>query len=164
MVAGIPNVYIAQVDCTVERALCANQGIRSYPTIRLYPMGSHGLNSVAWVDWGTNCTQPYNTYFMNSSTKLSSSNMNCYTFLHSMYSDYNRDAFTIRAWLFTFIPSSVIELTEETFERRVLYSEKPWLIDFYTPWCGHCQHFAPEFQLLAQVKYKTCVNVRVKIL
>lgn len=114
MVSEIPNVHIGQVDCTVERKLCQYQGIKSYPTIRLYPFGSMGLNTVA------------------------------------IYSDYNRDAWSIRLWLFTFIPTSVVDLTEDSFDQQVLHSEKPWLIDFYTPWCGHCQHFAPEFQMLSQ--------------
>ena len=25
-------------------------------------------------------------------------------------------------------------------------SKKPWLIQFYSSWCGHCQRFAPEFK------------------
>ncbi|XP_012257998.2 dnaJ homolog subfamily C member 10-like [Athalia rosae] len=43
----LPFVHVASVDCQVESALCSEQGIRSYPTIRLYPAGSRGLNRVA---------------------------------------------------------------------------------------------------------------------
>ncbi|XP_017779588.1 PREDICTED: dnaJ homolog subfamily C member 10-like [Nicrophorus vespilloides] len=41
------NVKIAQVDCVENSDLCSAQNIRSYPTIRLYPFDSKGLNSVA---------------------------------------------------------------------------------------------------------------------
>ena len=34
---------------------------------------------------------------------------------------------------------------------QVMGSSKPWVIDFYAPWCGHCQVFAPEFEEVAVV-------------
>ncbi|OXU22293.1 hypothetical protein TSAR_009361 [Trichomalopsis sarcophagae] len=43
----LSNVKIASVDCEAQKSVCQAQSIRSYPTIRLYPMGSEGLNSVA---------------------------------------------------------------------------------------------------------------------
>ena len=39
MLTDIESVKIGQVDCEAERDLCLAQGIRSYPSIRLYPMG-----------------------------------------------------------------------------------------------------------------------------
>jgi len=39
----------------------------------------------------------------------------------------------------------VIELTDSNFEKKVLNSEEPWLVEFYAPWCGHCQRLAPEW-------------------
>ncbi|KAF5269547.1 hypothetical protein FQR65_LT17954 [Abscondita terminalis] len=38
---------MAQVDCTQQSNLCHSQNVKSYPTIRLYPLGSEGLNTVA---------------------------------------------------------------------------------------------------------------------
>lgn len=76
----------------------------------------------------------------------------------SIYSGFQRDAHSLRQWLFGFIPSSVEELTPESFERRVLDSEQPWLVDFYAPWCGHCIVFAPEFQIIAQVRFSVIVT------
>ncbi|XP_014477755.1 PREDICTED: dnaJ homolog subfamily C member 10-like isoform X2 [Dinoponera quadriceps] len=40
-------INVASVNCEVEASLCASQGVRSYPNIRLYPIGSEGLNTVA---------------------------------------------------------------------------------------------------------------------
>lgn len=40
-------VNVASVDCEAEASLCASQGIHSYPSIRMYPLGSEGLNTIA---------------------------------------------------------------------------------------------------------------------
>jgi DnaJ family protein C protein 10 len=42
----LPSVKVASVDCEAEKSICSAQNVRSYPTIRLYPIGSEGLNSV----------------------------------------------------------------------------------------------------------------------
>lgn len=39
----------------------------------------------------------------------------------------------------------VIELTDSNFQETVLDSNDMWLIEFYAPWCGHCQRLAPEW-------------------
>ncbi|CAH1105266.1 unnamed protein product [Psylliodes chrysocephalus] len=46
-VSSLSEVKVAQVDCVVNSDLCESQNIRNYPTIRLYPLGSRGLNSIA---------------------------------------------------------------------------------------------------------------------
>lgn len=38
---------------------------------------------------------------------------------------------------------AVVKLTAENFEREVLQSEKPVLVDFYADWCGPCQMMGP---------------------
>lgn len=39
----------------------------------------------------------------------------------------------------------VIELTDSNFETEVLNSKDLWLVEFFAPWCGHCQKLAPEW-------------------
>nr|XP_054755172.1 protein disulfide-isomerase A6 homolog [Lytechinus pictus] len=39
----------------------------------------------------------------------------------------------------------VIELTDGNFEKEVLQSKEGFLVEFFAPWCGHCQRLAPEF-------------------
>lgn len=41
---------------------------------------------------------------------------------------------------------SVVTLTEDNFDKKVLDSEEIWLVCFYAPWCGHCKRLQPEFE------------------
>lgn len=43
----------------------------------------------------------------------------------------------------------VVELTASNFNSQVLQSDDLWLVEFYAPWCGHCQSLAPEWKKAA---------------
>uniref|UniRef100_A0A452QCU7 Protein disulfide-isomerase A6 n=1 Tax=Ursus americanus TaxID=9643 RepID=A0A452QCU7_URSAM len=43
----------------------------------------------------------------------------------------------------------VIELTPTNFNREVIQSDSLWLVEFYAPWCGHCQRLTPEWKKVA---------------
>lgn len=52
---------------------------------------------------------------------------------------------------------AVVQLREESFDRAVgagrcesCSSGRLWVVEFYAPWCPHCQHFAPIFSAAAE--------------
>ena len=46
--------------------------------------------------------------------------------------------------------SLVVNLTASSFSSSVLSSNSFWFVEFYAPWCGHCQRLAPEYEKLAK--------------
>jgi len=45
--------------------------------------------------------------------------------------------------------SDVVDLNPNTFKSKVLESELPFLVEFFAPWCGHCQKLVPEWEKAA---------------
>ena len=57
----------------------------------------------------------------------------------------------------------VKKVTDKNFEKEVLKSDLPVLVDFWAPWCGPCAKIAPVVEKLSKSykgKFKFCkVNV-----
>ncbi|KAM7351187.1 protein disulfide-isomerase A6 homolog CaBP1 isoform 1-T3 [Cochliomyia hominivorax] len=54
------------------------------------------------------------------------------------------------AWSFYMPSDGVTELTPSNFDRLVVQDDAIWVIEFYAPWCGHCQSLVPEYKKLAK--------------
>lgn len=46
--------------------------------------------------------------------------------------------------------SAVKDLVPDNFDKVVLKSGKPALVEFFAPWCGHCKNLAPVYEELGQ--------------
>jgi len=45
--------------------------------------------------------------------------------------------------------SPVVKLTSANFNKEVINSRDPWLVEFFAPWCGHCKNLVPEWEKAA---------------
>lgn len=46
---------------------------------------------------------------------------------------------------------NVVELTPSNFDKLVIQGDEVWIVEFFAPWCGHCQSLVPEYTKAANV-------------
>jgi thioredoxin len=71
--------------------------------------------------------------------------------------------FNKRGIMATQAASTIPFVDERSFEREVLLSELPVMVDFQADWCGPCKTMAPEFEALARELQGKAKFVKVDI-
>ncbi|KAF9099651.1 hypothetical protein BGX29_007008 [Mortierella sp. GBA35] len=127
----------AEVDCVAQADVCEDSDVVSYPTLKLYHKGSQV------------------TKYSKSRTYEGLDD-----FVSAMASEYinvpegvkPEEVGEVRVNAL----GKVVNLNAESYAQRTRFG--PWLIEYYAPWCGHCQALAPVWEELA-VHLKDKVNV-----
>ncbi|XP_066247217.1 protein disulfide-isomerase A6 homolog [Euwallacea similis] len=53
--------------------------------------------------------------------------------------------FAADSWALYPSRSNVVELTPSNFDSQVIRGDEIWIVEFFAPWCGHCQSLVPEY-------------------
>ena len=59
--------------------------------------------------------------------------------------------------------SSIVEVTDESFDREVLASPVPVLVDFWAPWCRPCDAIEPHLVAIAEEQSDAVRLVRIDV-
>ena len=145
---------IGAVDADSEKSLASQFGISGFPTVKFF-----GENKKSPVDYqGGRTADAVVTFMMNKAKEIANSRLNGKKSTSSnTKSNTNANAGKKK----TATPATdkdVVVLDDSNFDDIVYNSKDMWLIEYYAPWCGHCQKLQPEWnqaatQLKGQIKF-----------
>jgi len=126
------DVLVGNVDCTVEKALCSEMGVRGYPTIKSFRKGTffddkvprQKAQIVSYINKNKNAAAPAK----EEPKKAKSEN----------------------PFPETYVAGAVHKVVTSNFDEIVMNSDKHVFLKVYAPWCGHCKSMAPNWVTFAK--------------
>ncbi|KAL1918743.1 uncharacterized protein VTP21DRAFT_2765 [Calcarisporiella thermophila] len=139
------NFHISEVDCSLYRFTCKKNGISGLPTMLLFQDGEL-IDSYAGK-------RDYESLSQYINSKLSSINPPAASPNNMMsHSTTHEPSLVLNNPL-----GEVIQLNRGNFDKEIVQN-RPWFIEFFAPWCGHCKNLAPVWEELGK-QLKGQVNV-----
>ncbi|KAK5686627.1 hypothetical protein LTS10_002749 [Elasticomyces elasticus] len=167
------DFHFAKLDCVANGDACADNDIRSFPSIVLFKdgekvetkVGAKDLKTMAaWVEQTLETIHPgsrpkggpklpkVGDHEVESTLIPDSSPLPA-----AAAKDGLKKAATVSATKVADLPPPTPNpegkskyLTAENFQRLVTTTHDPWFVKFYTPWCSHCQALAPNWAGMAR--------------
>jgi len=137
-------VKVGAVNADEHRSLGGQFGVQGFPTIKIF-----GANKKKPEDYnGQRTAQGFVDAGLAAAKKLAQAQLSGKSSGGGGSSGSNTNAGPGEG-------KDVVELTDANFRKKVLNSDKGWLVEFYAPWCGHCKSLAaPWADAASQLKGK----------
>jgi len=136
---------VAKVDCTVEKDVCTEKGVRGYPTIKFFSEGNtHDYN-------GARTVEAFTTFVDGIKNPKAEAPKAEAPKQEEKKEDPKQEQPKAAQ-----NEGDVVVLGDASFAEQTKSGD--WLVKFYAPWCGHCKKLAPTWDELA-TKSKGKFNV-----